>query len=311
MMLTLRQLTYFAKVVETRNITRAAEQLHVAQPALGTQLRLLETHFGVALLQRHSRGADATPAGQLLYERARDMLSLLEQTETDVRQLSGAHAPSITLGLTASLVHLIGADLMVWAPGAAAKQALTLREEPSFLLVDALERQEIDLALAYCAPLRPGLIATPLLVEEIPFVIRADRAPPGDTIALAHALSFPLAMGGDRDVGRRLLADAAQAHGLPCRITFETQSIAGIRDLLLRGLAASVIPYGSVARELETGELVARRIVPVMAMTLYMVRRRGDAQTSHTADFCDALIARCRDMIRARLGSFVLEVSEV
>jgi LysR family nitrogen assimilation transcriptional regulator len=305
-MLTLRQLTYFAKVVETRNITRAAEQLHVAQPALGTQLRQLEAHLGVPLLHRHSRGVDATPAGQLLYQRTQDMLALLERTESDVRQLHGTGSRPLTLGLTASLVHLIGADLMAWAATASPGQALKLREEPSFLLVDALERQEIDLALAYCAPMRPGLTVDPLLVEEIPLVMRADGAPPGDTVSLEHALTFELAMGGERDVGRRLLADAAAAHGLHCRVAYETQSIAGIRDLLLRGWAASVIPYGSVARELDTGELVARRLVPSMSMTLCLVQRRADTGPDSARGFRDALVAQCLGMIRERLGRFVL-----
>ncbi|WP_420224758.1 LysR family transcriptional regulator [Pigmentiphaga litoralis] len=306
MMLTLRQLTYFAKVVETRNITRAAEQLHVAQPALGTQLRQLEAHLGVPLLHRHSRGVDATPAGQLLYQRTQDVLALLDRTEADIRELQGTDARPVKLGLTASLVHLIGADLMVWASRAAPGQALKLREEPSFLLVDALERQEIDLALAYCAPARPGLAVHPLLEEEIPFVVRADRAPPGTSMMLEDALSFDLAMGGERDVGRRLLVDAAASHRLTCRVTYETQSIAGIRDLLMRGLAASVIPYGSVARELETGELVARRLVPSMSMTLCLVRRRADADADGSCDFRDALVVQCLAMIRERLGPFVL-----
>ena len=305
-MLTLRQLTYFAKVVETRNITRAAEQLHVAQPALGTQLRQLEAHLGVPLLHRHSRGVDATPAGQLLYQRTQDMLALLEQTESEVRQLHGATTRPLTLGLTASLVHLIGADLMVWAATAFPGQALKLREEPSFLLIDALERQEIDLALAYCAPLRPGLIVESLLVEEIPLVVRADRAPAGDTVSLAQALTFDLAMGGERDVGRRLLAEAAASHRLDCTVAFETQSIAGIRDLLRRGLAASVIPYGSVAQELDTGELVARRLVPTLSMTLCRVQRRVDGSLEGANGFRDALVARCLAMIRERLGLFVL-----
>ena len=66
----LRQLKYFVGVVEAGNMTRAAEQLHVAQTALGMQIRQLEEDLGVALLVRHSRGVEPTKAGALLLARA-------------------------------------------------------------------------------------------------------------------------------------------------------------------------------------------------------------------------------------------------
>ena len=66
----LRQLRYFVSVVETGSMTRAAEQLHVAQTALGMQIRQIEEDLGVALLVRHSRGVEPTKAGRLLHERA-------------------------------------------------------------------------------------------------------------------------------------------------------------------------------------------------------------------------------------------------
>jgi DNA-binding transcriptional LysR family regulator len=63
----LRQLKYFVTVVEAGNMTRAAEQLHVAQTALGMQIRQMEEDLGVALLVRHSRGVEPTKAGSLLH----------------------------------------------------------------------------------------------------------------------------------------------------------------------------------------------------------------------------------------------------
>lgn len=61
-----RQLRYFVEVVEAKSFTRAAERIHIAQPALGFQVRKLEDELGVKLLHRHSRGVDPTEAGQAL-----------------------------------------------------------------------------------------------------------------------------------------------------------------------------------------------------------------------------------------------------
>ena len=81
----LRQLKYFVEVVEAGNMTRAAEQLHVAQTALGMQIRQLEEDLGVALLVRHSRGVEPTKAGSLLHTRAVSILKEVEETRKDVR----------------------------------------------------------------------------------------------------------------------------------------------------------------------------------------------------------------------------------
>ena len=80
----LRQLKYFLSVVDTGNMTRAAEHLNVAQTALGMQIKQLEESLGVTLLVRHSRGVEPTKAGSLLRERALEILKLVEQTRNDV-----------------------------------------------------------------------------------------------------------------------------------------------------------------------------------------------------------------------------------
>ena len=62
----LRYLRYFVAVGETRNLSRAAAELHVAQPALSRQIRDLERELGVELLERHPKGVTPTPAGEVL-----------------------------------------------------------------------------------------------------------------------------------------------------------------------------------------------------------------------------------------------------
>jgi LysR family nitrogen assimilation transcriptional regulator len=271
--ITLRQLRYFARVVELRNITRAAEQLHIAQPALGVKIRQLEEMLGVPLLQRHSRGVDPTPAGELLYARACAVFGLLEQTRQDLARFGQPLSRHLTLGLTPSLVLLIGTEAIVAARAQLPEVALRLREDPSFALVDAVENKSIDVALAYSVSERPGIQLTPVMYEELLLVTRADQAPLDDIVTLEQALGREIALGGKRDAGRRTVELAAGARGIAFTIDYEMQSIAGIRELILRGMAATILPYGAVAREVASGELAIRRIAdPLLTQTLYIVR---------------------------------------
>jgi LysR family nitrogen assimilation transcriptional regulator len=167
----LRQLRYFTRIVEAGNITRAAEQLFVAQPALGMQIRQLEDSLGVELLSRHSRGVAPTRAGQALYERACEILSLVEQAEQQVAAAGRFDSEVVVLGLTNGFMNIVGRELILKARQSLPRVRLEIVEERSAVLVDVLERHEIDMALAYEVHERPGLVRVPLVEEEMLFVV--------------------------------------------------------------------------------------------------------------------------------------------
>lgn len=303
-MITLKRLEYFAKVVETRNITRAAEQLHIAQPALGTHMRELGSDVRRPLLSRHSRGVDPTPAGSLLLERSRQIFELVARTQDDVRRADQAAPVRFNLGLTSSIMLLIGSDLLLTLKRRYPHIDLQLYENPSFLLVDALERKDIDAALAYSVAPRPGLSTTPVLKERLLLTVRADLATSTGPATMDEVLGHELVLGNERDVARRLVEASAFGKGAQPRIQCETHSITSQRDLVLRGAAAAVMPLGAIVRELERGEVVARPITdPDMHITLFIVRRRAPDEASRRyVDETGPIVQACVDMIAARLG---------
>lgn len=307
-MVTLRRLKYLIKVIETRNITQAAEQLHVAQPALGAHMRELEAYYGTPLLNRHSRGVEPTPAGLLLQERAEAIFQLLERTQQDIQRMSSAASQlRFDLGLTTSLMLLIGSDLLVSVVKDYPRVALRLHENPSFLLTDAVERREIHAALAYCVERQGGFTSTPVFQEQLLFVTRAGPGAGNGSTDLAEVLAHDLVLGNERDVARRLLFAAAGRLARPVRMKYETQSVAGWRELVLRGAAAAILPFGSVDRDVERGDLVARPITdPGMLMTLYVVRRTDLSYgNEQKAAEVDQILQRCVAMIAERSGPLV------
>ena len=142
----------------------------MAQPALGLQIRQLEDELGVALLCRHSRGVAPTRAGRLLYERACEVLRLLEETAREAAALGRHEREGIVLGVTNGFANIVGRDLILQARRDLPEVELSLIEERSGVLIDGLERHEIDIALAYEVHERPGLLRVPLLEEETVFV---------------------------------------------------------------------------------------------------------------------------------------------
>lgn len=266
----LRQLRYFVKIVELGNMTRAAESLYVAQPALGMQIRQLEEDLGVALLIRHSRGVEPTSAGTLLHTRALEILERVDRARQDVVAHGQQGSEAIRLGLTPMLMLVIGPDIVVNLRDRVPQVFLSVVEEMSHVLVDSLARGEIDFCLAYDVPETPQVVRTPLLREDL-VLVTLPSPRKGQAVTAAEVFDETLALPESGDTIRELIVRTARELCVEPKIAFEVRSVSGIRNLILRGAAAGVLPYGSVVDEVRDGKLEARPIVsPSLRRTLYL-----------------------------------------
>lgn len=269
----LRQLKYFLKVVELGSMTRAAEQLHVAQPALGMQIRQLEEDVGVALLVRHSRGVEPTAAGALLRERAAEILALVAAARRDVAGAGRDRSESIRLGLTPALMRVLGPEIALRMREDVPQVFLSLGEEMSHVMVETLLRGEIDFGLAYDVPDSPALVRRPLLRESL-VLVTLPGVGRGRDVTFPEAMEETLVLPEPRDTVRELVMRTARDAGIEPRVEFVVRSIPAMRSLILRGVAAGVLPLAAVAEDVADGRLAARRIVaPVLQRTLYLVQR--------------------------------------
>lgn len=101
----LRQLRYFVAVATTRNFTRAAEQMHIAQPPLSRQIQQLEDELGVQLIQRNSRPLRLTETGRLFYEQSLQVLQKVDQMKSSVRQTESGQRKSISIAYVPSTLY--------------------------------------------------------------------------------------------------------------------------------------------------------------------------------------------------------------
>lgn len=271
----LRQLKYFVRVVDTANMTRAADELRIAQPALGMQIKQLEEELGVALLTRHSRGVSPTPAGEKLFERAVQILDLVELAR---REVTGDAHEVARLGLTPSLMQIIGPELLLLVAERAPQLALSLSEEMSHLLADSLQRGDLDLILAYEVTDLTGFWKRALYQEDL-VLVTAGGGEDAAAVTFADALSHPLILPEARDGVRSLVERTAAEHGLHIDVGHEIRSISGIKSLVARGAGAGILPFGTVMAEVAAGTLLARPIVsPVLRRTLFLSGSRKAGQ---------------------------------
>lgn len=94
-----RQLQYFVAVVETGSFSEAAERCHISQSAVSQQLRALEDELQIALLNRHGRRFEVTPAGQYLYRRGKRQLAEMDSLVREVRRIGRGEHRRLRIGV--------------------------------------------------------------------------------------------------------------------------------------------------------------------------------------------------------------------
>jgi LysR family nitrogen assimilation transcriptional regulator len=268
------------------------------------QIRQLEEETGVSLLKRHARGVAPTRAGQVLYERACEILRLVEETERQVSAAARFEAESIVLGLTNGFLNLVGRSLLERSRSQLSGVKIGVVEERSLVLVEAIERHEIDIALAYEVHERPSLLRVPLIEEDMLFLTSVDKGEGGlaEDIAFDQVVSRPLVLPGHRDGVREQLQASAKRLAVQLDIVLDVSSVSMMKDMVVHGDAAAVMPYGNAMRELAEGRMRGRRIVePPIRRTLYLVRALSRAPFAHEDQVLELLAESVREMA-GRLG---------
>jgi DNA-binding transcriptional LysR family regulator len=244
-----RQLEYFQAVARELHFTRAAETLHIAQPALSQQIRKLERQLGVTLFERDNHSVALTAAGGALLEHADRILSDLAAVEEEMLGWAGGVRGRIRLGTARGLMAQLARVLATFCrefPGV----EVELRELNTEEMVAGLAAGRLDVA-TLAAPVAPGdrrLVSHPLGAEPLVLVT-------GPRSALAGRETVPVAALDGQDlvvypagsaVGGIVAAALAAAGARPVQ-RFESREYSTARALAGVGLAAAVMPR-SVAR---------------------------------------------------------------
>ncbi|MDD1515899.1 LysR family transcriptional regulator [Priestia megaterium] len=156
----IKQLIYFWTIAEEGNISKAAERLHMAQPPLSQQLKLLEEELGVILFERNTRRMKITDAGQLLQSRAQQIIELMEKTSKELNDLKEGSQGVLSIGTISSagetLVPIVVQDFHKAYPGV----DFRIKESSTFEILELVKRGVVEV----------GVIRTPFNLETFDYI---------------------------------------------------------------------------------------------------------------------------------------------
>lgn len=267
-----RRLENFIAILECGSLTRAAERMHIAQPALSQQLAGLEANFGKQLVQRSRQGVTATAAGRALYRNAQSLLRQMKQMESEVRAAGDHLSGHVSIGLPVSCAPILSMPLLRAARERYPQVLLQLSENLSGMLGELILNNRLDIALLYGAHGAEGLTRQPVLMERLCLVKRRDLTPAlgARQVGVAELAETPLVLPSHSN-GLRALVDAAfSRHGLKPRVIAEIDSLTSLKAAAEEGIAATILPHSATgpAEALDILDIVEpfieRRIVLCM-----------------------------------------------
>lgn len=265
-----RQIRAFLATVDTGSVTRAAELLHVVQPAISRQIKLLEEDVGTRLFERSRSGMALTEAGEVLVEYSRRALRELDKARMEIHPTSAPLAGMVHLGLLPSSCELLAANLVQAVALRYAGLQVSLSVGYTDHLAAWLEAGELDLALLYNAEQLTHLTLEPLLKEQLCLAAPAAQGLSLERPVTVAALGErPLILPSRTHSLRGLVEHACAVAKVPFRLAAETNALSVQRDLVVRGLGWSVLPAVAIRSELEQGTLSAAPVArPEFARTI-------------------------------------------
>ncbi|KAE8760065.1 LysR family transcriptional regulator [Paraburkholderia madseniana] len=257
----IRQIRTFLAIADTGSATRAAELLHIVQPAVSRQLKLLEDDVGAPLFERDRRGMQLTEAGHILLDRARRALRELESAQQEIRPTPGLVSGTVSLGLLPSSCELLTAPLVGALQRAFPQIRVSLSVGYTDHLLRWLESGEIDAALLYDPAASPALDARPLVEESLSLVGLASIGLSDDyPVSVAALGEAPLVLPSAPHRLRSLVEHACAVAGVDITFAAETNALSVQKALVAQGYGATVMPRVAVQQEIERGVFSAARI---------------------------------------------------
>ncbi|HEX6956801.1 MAG TPA: LysR substrate-binding domain-containing protein [Ferrovibrio sp.] len=281
------QLRTLMHVAELGSLSKAADRLNIAQPALSRQVRLLEQELGVRLFDRHGRGMVITEAGREVLKRASRIMAELEEIRAAASDREAPLRGSISIGMPPTVSDIVSVPLVAAFRKAHPDVTVRLVSAYSGYLLDWAQRGDVDVSILYDPRASRTLRSRPLLEESLFLIgppqadLSPDRALPFRSIQ-DRRLLLPSRGHGLRDLVERLAAECAIALDVPV----EANSFTTLKDLVSLGHGWTILPFAPIHGEIRAGRLSCAPLidpVPVRRLALAYLSDRPATRLSRFA----------------------------
>lgn len=297
---TLRQLDIFAAVARTQSLTRAAEEVHLTQPAVSMQVKQLEEAFGLPFFEPDGRGIRLTEAGREFAQRVEEVIDRVQNLDELAARLRGVRTGRIRLGVVSTAKYFVPRLLGQFLrshPGIDFRLSVHNREE----ILRELRGNTVDLVIMGRPPEGLDCDATPF-APNLLGIVAAPEHPLSRRrrMDLAELSAEPFIIrehgSGTRAAMERVFAE----QGVKFHATMEMTSNETIKQAVIAGLGLGFLSLHTVRTELAWGRLVLLDVVGLpLRRQWYVVRRAKRRLVPAAEEFGQFLLGEAEGLLNA------------
>lgn len=304
----LKRLEYFLLVADHGSFSRASSVIGVAQPALGRQVQRLEEECGAKLLYRHGRGVSLTPEGEIFAERVRPLLTKLAMAADGLNQNERPLSGSVTLGMTPTMMSLMGLPLLQKMRAIAPGIKLNFLTGYSGYVHEWLVDGRLDIAILHDARRSQHIAVDALATARLflvshPSLAKQLMAPHKASLPVAGLQGLPLALPSGSHGLRRTIDQATTKLKVDLDIQYELDTLTLMKAIALAGIAHTILALPAVADEVHSGALIATLLDAPPMETRLMIATSLNRPLTHAGR---AVLQQIRPVLQQSIDSAVI-----
>ena len=251
----LKSVRAFCSVADHGSFTRAAEEMHLAQPTVSIQIKKLSEMLGLPLFEQIGKKMHLTPAGEALQEGCRDLFAAFGRIDDSLARLRGLEGGRLRLAVSTTGKYF-APRLLAGFVGLHPKVEVSLQIHNRQALIDRLARNEDDLYIFANPPTDQEVVCQPIMPNPMVLFARADhplaRSKAIPFAALAHE---PFLMREPGSGTRNVAWEAFDRNGIAPRIRMELSTNEAIKQAILAGLGVSILSRYTLGLDTEQDQL--------------------------------------------------------
>jgi len=310
-----RRLHVFHTVAQLSSFTKAANRLHMTQPAVTFQVKQLEEQFNTRLFDRNHNRITLTEAGQTVFEFADKILNLYEEMENSVGELTGEMRGVLLVGASTTigeylLPRVLGAYRSAYPAMKVRMNVANTRE-----IVQQVENNTIDIGIVEGAVNNSNLAIRECQPDQLVAIFpRGHQLAAKERVTPAELLDYQFVLREEGSGTREVLADYIREGGADPNkldIVMELGSGESVKGAVESGMGISVVSQATVRKEAQLGTLEVRPLDPALERAFSFVHQKQKFRSQAVERFYQFIQEQCKKGDPWQEGDSVSEASAV
>ena len=292
-----RRLQVFHTVARLLSFTKAADSLHMTQPAVTFQVRQLEEYFNTRLFDRTHNRISLTEVGEKVFTYSEQILGLYREMDNDIRTLTGEIIGVLVIGASTTVAEYMLPRLLGEFQELYPNVKLRLKVSNSLSIVHMVENNDIDIGIVESTVLNKSLAVESCWQDNL-VVIVAPGHPLADkeSVHVNELKNYPFISREEGSGTRDVLSDYLEENGMSMNdldLSMEFGSPEAIKNAVESGLGISIVSETTLAKELQLNPLVSVKVDPPIQRPFSLVHQRQKFRIRAMQEFLNFAHERC------------------